>query len=159
MSPQTQLSAPKSAIGRSRWGGSSAVLLSLSIGLGIVSGTGLGLAAQWVAPVSDRPWWLLPVAIMATTTLPSCALWWVLFVDRSTLRGATPNPEESIEAQWYEKAASAAFTISIAVIGVAAAAFSIMRWNVDSGLLLAGACMVMVLCFAGSFLVIKRRES
>lgn len=80
-------------------------------------------------------------------------------MDRSTLRGATPNPEESIESQWYTRAASTAFTLCIAIVGIGAAVFALMDWTLDPSLLLIGVFTVMVLCFTVSYLMIRRQES
>ena len=51
---------------------------------------------------------LFPVASAGT---------WAFMVDRDTIVGATPNPEESIESTWYDNAAQTTFHIILFAIG------------------------------------------
>ncbi|MDK8676596.1 hypothetical protein [Corynebacterium tuberculostearicum] len=88
--------------GRPKFGGSQAKLITLSVAAGAALAAAAGaIVAAFVH--EDSPWLafavyslcLLPVAISAS---------WLFMVDRSTIRGATPDPENSIESHWYSQA-------------------------------------------------------
>ena len=88
--------------GRPEFDGSQAKLITLSVAAGAALAAAAGaIVAAFVH--EDSPWLafgvyslcLLPVAISAS---------WLFMVDRSTIRGATPDPENSIESHWYSQA-------------------------------------------------------
>ena len=88
--------------GRPKFGGSQAKLITLSVAAGAALAAAAGaIVAAFIH--DDSPWLafavyslcLLPVAISAS---------WLFMVDRSTIRGATPDPENSIESHWYSQA-------------------------------------------------------
>ena len=88
--------------GRPKFGGSQTKLITLSLAAGAVIAAAAGaIMAAFIH--EDSPWLafavyslcLLPVAISAS---------WLFMVDRSTIRGATPDPENSIESHWYSQA-------------------------------------------------------
>ncbi len=111
---------PTSAFGRTR-SGRSPWPASLLIG-GAVSAS-LALIATLVNPGS-HPWLL--AALLLTFTLPVAVMGgWALVVDRSTVRGATARPDESVEHAWLDRAAVGAFFDTIAVAGLATAALSL----------------------------------
>lgn len=73
------------------------------------------------------PWaWLLAVLLLATTLPITAALGWALVVDRDSLRGATPRPEESVESTWLRDAGFGACFDLLAVAGLATGAFSLV---------------------------------
>lgn len=88
--------------GRPKFGGTQTKLITLSIAAGV------GLAAAVGAIVAtfvhdDSPW--LAFAVYSLCMLPvATAASWAFMVDRSTIRGATPDPENSIESHWYSQA-------------------------------------------------------
>ena len=93
--------------GKARFGGGSAALLSISLGIGAIASAGLGWLFQLLGD-AERP--VLAFTLMAVSTLPvTTALGWAALVDRSTLMGAIEKPDDSIESVWYEKAAGGAF--------------------------------------------------
>ena len=88
--------------GRPKFGGSQTKLITLSLAAGAAIAAAAGaIMAAFIH--DDSPWLafavyslcLLPVAISAS---------WLFMVDRSTIRGATPDPENSIESHWYSQA-------------------------------------------------------
>ena len=88
--------------GRPKFGGSQTKLITLSLAAGAAIAAAAGaIMAAFIH--NDSPWLafavyslcLLPVAISAS---------WLFMVDRSTIRGATPDPENSIESHWYSQA-------------------------------------------------------
>lgn len=70
--------------------------------------------------------WPLAVLVFAFTLPVSTMAGWALAVDRRTLRGATPRPDESVESAWLQQAGFGACFDLIAVCGLATAAFSLV---------------------------------
>lgn len=152
---QEKLSRPTSKWGRSRFGGSSKALIltSLSAGALLSAGAG-GLFAKFSG--IEKPW--LAFTVMTVGVLaPFCAMVWAILVDRLTITGVVKRPEESVENKWYDQAASGAFTDMLLILGVTAAIFSIFRFEVNSGLLLAGLIVVMMADFGIRYLLTSRR--
>lgn len=88
--------------GRPKFGGTQTKLLTLSVAAGV----GLAAAAGSIMAAfvhDDSP--LLAFAVYALCLFPvATAASWGFMVDRSTIRGATPDPEDSIESHWYSQA-------------------------------------------------------
>ena len=88
--------------GRPKFGGTQAKLITLSVAAGV----GLAAAAGSIMAAfvhDDSP--LLAFAVYALCLFPvATAASWGFMVDRSTIRGATPDPENSIESHWYSQA-------------------------------------------------------
>ena len=146
---------PTSKWGRSRFGGSSAALILTSVGTGTVLATGAGALFAKFSNI-EKPW--LAFAVMTVGVLaPFSALVWAILVDRLTITGVIRRPEESVETRWYDQAASGTFTDMLLIMGVAAAVFSIFRFEVNSGLLLAGLIIVMMADFGLRYLIKSRR--
>lgn len=111
--------AKKTAWGRSRFGGGGWALFvgSLAIGLPIALGL-VWLEIQFGKP--SQPWlffWVLLLAQLPITTVGG----WAVLVDRSTIKGAVKNTEDTIENQWYTKATSGAFLDIFVLTGVGSA--------------------------------------
>lgn len=88
--------------GRPKFGGTQTKLITLSVasGMGIAAAAGAIMAAF---VHDDSP--LLALAVYALCLFPvATAASWGFMVDRSTIRGATPDPENSIESHWYSQA-------------------------------------------------------
>jgi len=88
--------------GRPKFGGTQTKLITLSV----ASGVGIAAAAGAIMAAfvhDDSP--LLALAVYALCLFPvATAASWGFMVDRSTIRGATPDPENSIESHWYSQA-------------------------------------------------------
>jgi len=88
--------------GRPKFGGTQTKLLTLSVAAGV----GLAAAAGSIMAAfvhDDSP--LLAFAVYALCLFPvATAASWGFMVDRDTIRGATPDPENSIESHWYSQA-------------------------------------------------------
>lgn len=88
--------------GRPKFGGTQTKLITLSVAAGV----GLAAAAGSIMAAfvhDDSP--LLAFAVYALCLFPvATAASWGFMVDRSTIRGATPDPENSIESHWYLQA-------------------------------------------------------
>lgn len=144
----------RSRWGRARFGGGSAALWGASLMIGVVISGCLGGLFVALNP-TERP--LLAFALVLAGTLPvAAAVGWVLLVDRSTIAGAIAKPEDSIESDWYEKAASGAFHDVLIVGGLGAAAFSLAQIEAPVGLVLAAAILFIMLDCAARYLWLKR---
>lgn len=105
--------------GRPKFGGTQTKLITLSV----ASGVGLAAAAGAIMAAfvhDDSP--LLAFTVYALCLLPvATAASWLFMVDRDTIRGATPDPENSIESHWYSQASENtlhAFLIAIGALGI-----------------------------------------
>lgn len=156
---QHNTTSPKHLFGRSRFGGGPATLILTSLLAGLVTSMAVATLSVWLSPTADRAPLLLFIVVTLATLGPTSAGWWVAFVDRSTLRGATPRPEESVEGQWLQRALAAAFAITFAVAGLGSGVIATMHWSVPAETLLLGVCGVMALSAVGSYLVIRAQES
>lgn len=147
--------APSAKWGRSRFGGSSAALICTSLGLGLLLAAGAGALFAKFSDI-DKPW--LAFAVMTVGVLaPFSAMVWAILVDRLTITGATKRPEESVENTWYDQAASGTFTDMLLLLGVTAAVFSIFRFNLNTGLVLAALIVIMMADFGIRYLLKSRR--
>ncbi|MGV3016831.1 hypothetical protein [Rothia sp. 88186D007BW] len=146
---------PQSTWGRSRFGGSQITLLLVSI----LGGALLAQLLAWgiITLRTDHiTWWWVPVASLALIPALAATLWAVL-VDRNTIKGATRNPEASIENHWYGKAAETTFHLMLATMGLGAGAFAIFGWDVSPSLLLTATTLLAMLVFLVSYKVYQRK--
>lgn len=144
------------AWGRSRFGGSGAGLIALSLGLGLVLA---GLIAALIATLAfaEKFWMAWPV--FGFGLLPVlCAGVWAVLVDRNTLRGAVRDPESSIESRWYDRAACGVFQDLLIVCGLGAAVFSVLGLNAPIGAVLGAVLLAAMLDFAVCYLLTRRAE-
>ena len=145
---------PATRWGRSRLGGGSALLLLLSLVLGLLIASCLG-ALLALFSGERSPWLAFTVGVIIT--LPAAvALSWAVFVDWSTVAGRVNRPEESIESVWYGRAATGVFHDLLMILGLGAAAFSITRLTVDTGMLLIVLCGLVMIDFAVRYRVAAR---
>ena len=88
--------------GRPKFGGTQTKLITLSVAAGAAIAAAAGaIMAAFIH--DDSPW--LAFAVYSLCLLPvATAASWGFMVDRSTIRGATPDPENSIESHWYSQA-------------------------------------------------------
>ena len=148
--------SPASRWGRARFGGPG-VLLLLSLAGGMLISGGFGVLGGMMVAPDDRM--LLAGALFAVMTLPATvALVWAMLVDRSTLRGATSDPESSIEGRWYDKAAAAVFTDLLLVCGLGATVFAFTGLQAPINLVLVAVLVVGMADFGARYLSLKRAE-
>ncbi|WP_306234013.1 hypothetical protein [Agrococcus beijingensis] len=153
----TTASAPRTRLGRSRWGGGAAALVLGALLIALVLAGSMGALYAWLGESGGGR---LRFAVMAAVTLPiGLALGWALLVDRSSVRGAAERPEESVESAWYQQAAEGTMRDMLITLGLGAAAFSITGLQVDSGMLLAGAVTLMMLSFLARYQLAKRADA
>ncbi|MBE1513736.1 hypothetical protein [Nesterenkonia halotolerans] len=147
----------RSRWGRARFGGSSGVLISISLAIGAAISTGAGALFVALGDV-ERP--ILAFALMTMMSLPaSAALGWALLVDRSTLAGALEKPDDSIESGWYDKAASGAFGDVLLVGGLGAAGFAVAWIDGPLTWAVSGLVLFAMLDFAVRHQWLKRSEA
>lgn len=141
----------QTSMGRSRFGGSQATLLASSFGIGVL--VSLGLAAlAYFSRVHANPAFFASVLFLLSV-LPASAFAWLFLVDRTSIRGATRNPEQSIESARMNKATSDAFTVVCVVAGLTAVISTIWPRSVDLSLAAAICCAVALGSLALSYLV------
>ncbi|MCD2111482.1 MULTISPECIES: hypothetical protein [Rhodococcus] len=150
-----------SAVGRSKWGkvrvGSRWIgAVPPAIALGILATAVLGAVVAALGLVPDYP--VAAGVAVALATAPSLsALAWVLLVDRSTLEGAADRPEDSVEASWYEKAASGAFTDILLVTGLGCTALAFAPIEVEGLHALMAVILVAFASFGVRYAVQRRK--
>lgn len=145
----------KTRWGRAKFGGSQSLLLTVSLGSGALAATGFALILYTVQGGGDL--WVYLLASFATVFFAASALLWVLLVDHNTLQGAVKSPENSVENTWYDRAAVTTFHIMFPVLGVGAGISTIFSWTLPLGTGLMLAAVLMMLTFAVSYQIHKRR--
>lgn len=101
--------------GRARFGGGTVALLGSCAAVALVVSGGVAAWALAALDGSRRD----EILVFAAVALPWIfALAWVVLVDRSTLRDAVARPDDTIEAQWLQRAQSGAFTDLLLVLGL-----------------------------------------
>ena len=141
--------------GRSaRLGGGSGRLILVSLVAGVVIALLIGAAAYGLASSqgdADSRFPTVMGAVMAVSALPvGAALAWLFLVDRTTLRGAVRDTEETIEGRWLEKAQSGAFGDLLVVLGLGTFVVALAGWQPSLPLVGAG-----LLLFAGASVAVR----
>lgn len=135
-------------------GGGTAVLLFSSLVIGAIVSGALGGLFAWLGGGGN---FVLAFVVGAVVTLPiSTVLGWAILVDRSTLAGAVDRPQDSIEAAWYEKAASGAFGDVLLVAALGAAAFGFTQIAASASAILLAVAVLAALDFGARYLWLKR---
>ncbi len=145
---------------RSRWGrssrlgGGSGRLILVSLVAGVVIALLIGAAAYGLASSqgdADPRFPAVMGAVMAASALPvGAALAWLALVDRTTVRGAIRDTEETIEGRWLEKAQSGAFGDLLVVLGLGTFVVALAGWQPSLPLVGAG-----LLLFAGASVAVR----
>ncbi|MBA9081340.1 hypothetical protein FHR79_001453 [Micrococcus aloeverae] len=141
--------------GRSaRLGGGSGRLILVSLVAGVVIALLIGAASYGLASSQGDAGPRFPAvtgAVMAASALPvGAALAWLFLVDRTTLRGAVRDTEETIEGRWLEKAQSGAFGDLLVVLGLGTFVVALAGWQPSLPLVGAG-----LLLFAGASVAVR----
>ncbi|UTX34887.1 hypothetical protein NNL26_01125 [Micrococcus luteus] len=145
---------------RSRWGCSSRLgggtgrLILVSLVAGVVIALLIGAAAYGLASIRDQVetgFSMTMGLLMAASALPiGITLAWLFLVDRTTLRGAIRDTEETIEGRWLEKAQSGAFGDLLVVLGLGTFIVALAGWQPSLPLVGAG-----LLLFAGASVAVR----
>lgn len=144
--------------GTSKFGGGTARLAAMSIAGGVV------LAAAWAMLYflfqGEGPNGVMRALLVGLIMIPPNAVAvYALCVDRLSLDGSIRRPEESVESQWYQQAATDSFHAVIAVGGIAAGGFALTGRDVDAGTLLTAVVVGAAVVCAVSYLVRKQRAA
>ena len=158
-SPDDEGAPARSKWGRSRFGGSPTTLIVTSLAIGTV----LALITAWLIsltkPNYQGPGWLIYVICMVVLLPVAAAAAWALLVNRSTLAGAPDDPDSSVEAGWYNKAATGAFHTLISSLGIGVLVFSLVDIEISTSILLIIYCGIAVIAFAVSYLRVMKADS
>ncbi|MGO1591015.1 MAG: hypothetical protein ACTHW1_10720 [Ancrocorticia sp.] len=147
----------RSQYGRVKFGGGHLPALWLAAPIGLIFA--IAIAAVAVATNSAGPRPIVGgTAITVVLIWPCLGLVWAMIVDRDTLRGATADPEQSVESVWYEKAASGAFSDILFIIGLGTAAVAFTGIEMSTVLVLAGVILIAMGSFAIRYLIQKRQS-
>lgn len=152
----------KSAWGRMRSGGNTRTLLLLSFGGGLAAA--LGVAALVAAAGPEERFLAALLAFGFSFWLPFSALFWVLLVDRGTMRDAPRNVEDSVEYRWSERASAGVFRDMLVLLGAGAAVLSVLEVAIDLTLrwplhlVLAGLVVLAMVDFGIRMQLSKRAE-
>ncbi|KAE8127151.1 MULTISPECIES: hypothetical protein [Bifidobacterium] len=142
--------------GRTKPGGIPAIRMAIPIGLPVA--IAIGTAIRMISgpaqgPVND---WLVGIAIGLCLAPSAILLAWALCVDRTTIPGATPNTENSIESTWYSQSANDAFHAIIMGSGLGTAITALWLPPLVSWTLIA-VFVVAAATFAVSYLIRKHQ--
>lgn len=140
--------------GRIKPGGIPALWLAIPIGLVAAAVIGIALQAAPVFPHNTMNAWLRALLIGVCVAPAAITLVWTVVVDRSTIPGALPHPEHSVECTWYDQAAKDSFHLLLAGTGLGAALTSFWLPPMVSWTLIAVFAFA-ALVFAVSYLVLK----
>jgi Co/Zn/Cd efflux system component len=141
--------------GATRSGRRGLALWGPALLIGFAVAGALGALTRFVTPASSPE--LLGLVVGATALPLGTALGWVLLVDRTSLRGVVDRPEDSVESQWLDRAATGALFDGLAMIGLAAGALAITRVTLPTDLTLIGVWVLIVLDVAVRYLALRRR--
>ena len=149
---------PRSRFGRSKFGGSPAALIAGSIVAGLAAAFAAALILWAIVRPEESTGLYLGVFTLCLFPVAAAASWAAL-VDRDTIVGATPNPEESIESTWYDNAAQSTFHIILVIVGVLGVASVFTDVKLSLGTFAIASYVVIMAAFAGSYFFNKRRDS
>lgn len=154
----TAQTTPRSRFGRSKFGGSSATLVAVSTVAGLAVAFVAALIFWAIARPEESAALYLGVFTLCLFPVASAGAWAAL-VDRDTIAGATPNPEESIESTWYDNAAQSTFHIILVAIGALGVASVFTEVKLSLGTFAIASYVVILAAFGASYLLNKRRDS
>ena len=149
---------PRSRFGHSKFGGSPAALIAGSIVAGLAAAFAAALILWAIVRPEESTGLYLGVFTLCLFPVAAAASWAAL-VDRDTIVGATPNPEESIESTWYDNAAQSTFHIILVIVGVLGMASVFTDVKLSLGTFAIASYVVIMAAFAGSYFFNKRRDS
>ena len=144
----------RSRWGRVRFGGRRLSALWAAVPLGLTLAA--VIAAIATGGAGPRPV-VGGVAVAFVCVWPFIGLTWALIVDRDTLRGATENPEQSVESAWYERAAGGAFSDTLLITGLGTAAIAFASIELSTVLALAAVILVAMGSFGVRYVAQRRR--
>ena len=101
-------------------------------------------------------WWQAFIIFWIVTFPAWFGIAWVVVVDRLTLPGAVPNPERSVENQWWDRAAANSFWFLAVVLGLVTTVTAILNyWLIST--VLTGVLLVFAATFGVCYFLEWRR--
>ena len=143
--------------GRTRFADGRLPAMAVAIPVGLVLAIGVGAITLWTGVASGEH--ALPVAGVFALVMSwgLVGLVWALVVDRTSLRGAIDNPDESIESTWLDAAMAGAFRDTIMLTGLVLAILSITGFELDVLWALIGVIVVGFFSTFVRYLMAKKR--
>jgi len=147
---------------RTRWGriklaGGRIPAMAVAIPAGLILAAGVG-ALTLLTKVAQGDKALVIAGVFALVmSWGFIGLIWALVVDRSSLRGALDNPDESIESKWLESAMAGALRDTIMLTGFALATLAITGFELDVTWALIGVIWVAFFSTFVRYLMAKKR--
>lgn len=144
-----------SRFGRPRFGGGARTLLLACLGAGLLAATALAGVIAWLTP-SPGTWAAAAAALLAS--LPAFTMFaWSLVVDPRSVT-VPAHPEDSVESNWLQRAATGAFSDLLVLSAVATAVLAWLEPPVSPSLLIGCVPIVGLLCFGIRYLTLSRRN-
>ncbi|MGB9034675.1 MAG: hypothetical protein WCC45_09175 [Paeniglutamicibacter sp.] len=143
--------------GRTRFADGRLPAMAVAIPVGLLLAIGVGAITLWTGVASGEH--ALPVAGVFALVMSwgLVGLVWALVVDRTSLRGAIGNPDESIESTWLDAAMAGAFRDTIMLTGLVLAILSITGFELDVLWALIGVIVVGFFSTFVRYLMAKKR--
>lgn len=149
---------PRTKWGRARFGAGRISALAVAVPCGLLVGTAGGWLAVATGVAGAHPaavFW----AFTASIAVPGVFLAYLAVVDRNTIQGGIERPDESVEAGWYDKAASRTLTDLILVLGAVTVVLAFLPVDIraDIKLVLPAVVMFCMVSFGVRYLLQKRQ--
>lgn len=126
---------PRTKWGQARFGSGRVPAVAVALPCGLLLGAGAGWASVATGVAKANPvlgFWVFAACL----TMPALLLVYAAVVDRNTIQGAVDRPDDSVESDWYDKAASRSFTDLILILGVGATVLAFLPGEFSVNLLL-----------------------
>lgn len=152
------------ALGRSRFGGGKALMITLVLGSGLLAAVVLSTLISLLVDF-DEGFWPAWINLAFTFWLVASAIAWFVFVDRSALPKPAMNPEQTVEQNWRTRAQAGVYRDLVIFLGLGCVAASLCSLLADQplsvpvALVLAGVVWIALLNHMIRYQLIKRAES
>ncbi|TDU19182.1 hypothetical protein [Arthrobacter sp. JUb115] len=152
------------ALGRSRFGGGKALMITLVLGSGLLAAVVLSTLISLLVDF-DEGFWPAWINLAFTFWLVASAIAWFFFVDRSSLPKLAKNPEQTVEQNWHTRAQAGVYRDLITILGLGCVTVSLVSliagqmpaWPVP--LVFAGLILAALLDYMIRYQLVKRAES
>lgn len=147
---------------RTRWGRINFAegrlpAMAVAIPVGLILAVGVG-ALTLLTEVAQGDQALVIAGVLALVmSWGLIGLIWALVVDRSSLRGAIDNPNESVESKWLDAAMAGALRDTILLTGLTLAALAITGFDLDVTWALIGVIWIAFFSTAVRYFMAKKR--
>jgi|GEM_PF-5000723 len=152
------------ALGRSRFGGGKALMLTLFLGSGLLAAVVLSTLISLLVDL-DEGFWPAWINLAFTFWLVASAIAWFVFVDPSILPRPAKNPEQTVEQDWRTRTQAGVCRDLVIFLGLGCVAASLCSLLANQplfvpvALVFAGLIWVALLDYIIRYQLIKRAES